>query len=374
MKRCFSILLVVVMMCTLCIPSFANEIISDENLIAIDSNNIWLYSEPCPNAVLEYAKENYTRFLLASIESNTFVIENSATLGEPFTIQNPNNSNKVYFFPVLSNDIVIGTYRVYMDSTKARQDDDTYSAIMSPYLASTLNELITNTTEASPAQLYFDNGNLMLLVGKTTYLLDESLDNIEPAGIVPSTSDCIVSCITRNITEEASIDVVMPFSEISKYISLPLTTAQGDDHYCAAHAAACLIRYSTGNASSPSVDDIMRIFYANPTLTDAISEAQVVYAANLYSIYPTHVYSRVNAYSYIDGDSPLYLRMRANVDGDHKYHAIVLRGYNTVFGTFSVWNPWHLYYETMDAASYVYTTSQGTEYTWIETIYGWPAP
>lgn len=99
----------------------------------------------------------------------------------------------------------------------------------------------------------------------------------------------------------------------------------------------------------------------------------MILAANLFWMYPTEESSRVDPYGFINIGSPLYLGTM-NIYDSNSRHALALRGYNISGGLFSIWNPWHPYYETMDASTGLHTADDTTVYQWGVTIYGWPAP
>ena len=61
----------------------------------------------------EYAIDNFDRFLNASILSDVFTVGDRTSLGTPFVI--PGSNAQAYYFPVISDDIIIGTFRVFAD-------------------------------------------------------------------------------------------------------------------------------------------------------------------------------------------------------------------------------------------------------------------
>ena len=76
-KKLLSVVIAVVIICGLSISAVAYD----------DSEeNIWVYSQECPSAVEEYMEENYSRFLIAAIESDTIQVGEHICVGSPFAM------------------------------------------------------------------------------------------------------------------------------------------------------------------------------------------------------------------------------------------------------------------------------------------------
>lgn len=156
----------------------------------------------------------------------------------------------------------------------------------------------------------------------------------------------------------------------SYYIALDITETQGSNSWCAAYCTSTILR-TLGYSST--AEGIMSIFYRNPKTTDSISRSQVVSYANMRGLYPTQVESTVSYETLRDelrSNRPVHFSM-TRTGGNH---AVVLRGYNSRYSKWSIWNPWFTTYETFSmGGTYVPTgySSSTYSYTYARTIYNW---
>lgn len=329
---------------------------------ASTDESLFLYSQDCPSAAIEYARSNFCPFLVSSLESGSIQSGAIAQLGTPFTIQSQYLSATVYYFPIISNGIVIATFRVYEDTTT-----NTYVGIMSKFLADELSSL--NTTSSTPALLFVDEGNIMANVNGQISILINDPDGTPPAGQEPSPVELHIVTPLHPLVTFAIAELNTPFS-ISKYLNLDLVETQGSENWCIAYASSAIIRYVTKN-STPRALDIMKMFYDDPKDDDMLNGFKVIVAGISYGLSPIYAFDCVPSISEIDAGRPVVLRCQMTTDtGNKKYHALVMRGYNVGTNVYSIWNPWHNYYESMSMSTREYIVGDRT-YTWIETIYNW---
>lgn len=349
------------------------------NTTAVDTTNtqLYVYSQECPVAAIEYAGSAFQRHLCTSVNGGSFSVGDTITLGSPFTISSSQYNAEIYYFPVITNNKVVATFRVFLDDSRSSENNElVYTGSMSPFLAKELNSLMGKTSVEDPALLYFDdNDNIMSFVSGNTELLlsnptsTSSISSAEPTAF--SETLLVVSPFTA-LNTISSTDLISPHSP-SRYLSLNVIETQGQNSWCYAYSAATIIRYCKGYSSSPTAYDIMKLSYSNPTTSNYLSAGDVVSAAYSYGLYPTYVGSVYeDSYAEIEANRPVFIRGASmNRDAASEYHGMVIRGYDLNSRAYSVWNPWYYFYETMDMDTHMYTATNGSKFLWVGTIYGW---
>ncbi len=73
---------------------------------------------------------------------------------------------------------------------------------------------------------------------------------------------------------------------------------------------------------------------------------------------------------FIFSKEPIYLSCEKTDGNESRWHAFVLRGYDTSVGAYSIWNPWDAKYISMSYFSKSISAGGG-KYIWEKTIYGW---
>lgn len=335
--------------------------------------SIYIYSDPCPDEVIAFAKSNFSSLMSESIINGTINIDmdefTSISLCNPFTITSPSAETDVYYFPIVSQDSVIGTLRIYYDGNN-------YAGIMSQYLSDELNSFIGKTSALSPAHLIFDNNNLVLEQDGIRQLLLASPTGDIPNNIDVSLDKLIVTPFSTELSTVTSSSLISPY-DISRYLNLNIIETQEDDSWCYAYCTAAIIRYVKGYDDYPTAEGIMKLALGrNPTKSDSLDGTDVINVAVRYNIYPSY-YAKAEtqeAINQLDHNVPVLLRCSRPLSSNEKgYHAVVLRGYNlSSANTYSIWNPANDYYETM-TSSLKYVIGDRT-YTWIGTILGWNSP
>ena len=108
---------------------------------------LYVETQICPENVVKYARENVYRFIIAEraekgIESNN----NLPALGSPFALVNEEENTITYYFPILYNNHIEATFRVY-------EVNGQLAGIYSEALANELEELSKRRQQKSPRLL-----------------------------------------------------------------------------------------------------------------------------------------------------------------------------------------------------------------------------
>ena len=344
--------------------AFANE----------DSNNgFYIMSEECPDEAIAYAQNNlylYIYDLPIQDERYADIDVSKIVLGMPFTIQKESLEGKdVYYFPIMYEDEIKFTIRVYKD------EDGSYTGIFSEYLALELQDVFARTSVNDPLILSMNNGNVMkTIAGETSIFLASPMGNeVLDKPVTYSNSNSAVVNVKEAIAYEV-VPIGVTRATSSKYLSLDLAETQGTQQWCSAFAGSAIIRNRTSN--KVYAKDVMSYYYPDSSdlENETITHDQLISYAKLKGCSPSKTSSTLaqsTVVSQIDNSKPIYL----SCDGTGTYkkanHALVLRGYNTNTEMYSIWNPWHSYYETMPMSTNEYTVDSSSTFKWVSTIYGW---
>jgi len=352
----------------------------------LSTSGLYISTQSCPDGYVEYANANIQRFL-SSVDPAELPSEGVITVGNPFCFSNADSD--IFYFPVICNAEIIYMFRVFPKEAGG------YGGVLGKSFVAELNALAETTSYSSPLSIMMEQDSVVACVDGERYTIFTYPDgNINDSTIMSSQS--IASCHVVDVKEaNASIDCAISVDSLlsstfsvsttqatavitahkGKFLATEITETQGSKSWCAAYSAAMIIRYVKGGSDSTSASDVMKYFYDNPGSKDTIGMAQVVEYANSRSIYPTKITSTLSdssLISEIDNGRPVYLRMY-RVSGSKKiYHAVVLRGYYSTGGTWSIWNPWYNYYDYFDmGGTYVPAENSAVEYTYCNTIYNW---
>lgn len=341
-----------------------------------------LYSEECPAGVKEYATEAYIRLVQGAVESGSLVLSGDVSLGSPFTIYGSESNSTVYYFPIINNNSVVATFRVYMDEVQTEASESNspiYTGILSKHLADELNTLQAETTQETPVLIYADNGNIMVRIGNKCNLLVPASSGDLPESIetgVGEAEENLQTISVYNALNTTQVSAIQTLSDTAAVLNLSIIETQHNNSWCGAYATATIIRYLRGSSTSPKAQDLMEMFYDVPCSSDSLSIDDVLEVGESYGYSPVFVNSTLNStqvFNQIDAKKPIYASLRRYVDAEvgYAYHAVVLCGYNKRTDTYSIWNPWDDGYETMDMTSKQYVASSTRTYTWCRTIYDW---
>lgn len=137
---------------------------------------------------------------------------------------------------------------------------------------------------------------------------------------------------------------------------------------CGAYSTAAIIRYYLNNPSTPTALDLMTLISAgsNPDQTFSLSNSMII-GWNYFGVNFMYVDGTINAIAQIDNNKPVYVYGYDYTN--ENAHAFVIRGYNISGNVYSVWNPWHSYYESMNMSTLTFAANSSQIYTWTQTLY-----
>lgn len=357
---CF-ILMLALVFTSVVIPVSASD---DENW-----NGFYVTTSQVSAEAVDYAVDNAYDFLVS--RSNIDNIDlNNVTMGYPFTIgKEIVDEDDVFYFPIFSGQKVIYTFRVYADN-------NSYTGILSPYLTEELNKYMDATSKADPLSIYMDNGNLIALQGGAIDVLEEAHFGYEPVGnkALFSVDSLDVVDINSKIDLQITSDI-SPMASASKNLSLDMKETQGSQSWCAAFAMSSILRYK-GAGSSITAKAIMQATFpkSKDLETESISRSQLVSYAKGKGYKSTKESSSTLSNSTVVSEiytntTPIY----AGCEGTGTYkkarHALVISGYDNSKSTYTVWNPWYDYTETINQSSKTYKVNSSSSFIWDVTIY-----
>lgn len=359
MKKAISILLSILLVCTFAAPVFASEA---QGEIESEDNAIYVLSEPISEEAYRFVDENSGPFILEMITVNELDISmDSISVGTPFTVEYDHNTA---IFPILCDGEIVFTFYVYFDEVA-----NEYVGYMSMEHASELDQLSTSTDEDHPAQLHYDDKEIVGEVMSSSDVSDNFAANSELS--VVNLADSTIAEIDLPITTMAA--------PARASISLSRTEEQKDQSWCAAFAGAAIIR--TVKKNDVKAKTIMK--YAHPNVSDAalknktLSQAKLkAFAKSKHSLNSTSKSAALSAstvISQINKKKPIYM----HCDGTGSYvkdrHALVLTGYDNVAATYTVWNPWHKNKLAVISQSTKTLKVSGGSFVWKQSIYNWRA-
>jgi hypothetical protein len=349
--------------------------------------NVYILTEECPEDVYEFAEHNWERYVTDLEEDNekyAYINENELVLGNPFKLyyEAGESYTPLYYFPIIFNDKIVFTLRVYEET------DDVYRGIRSEILVDELMALSEISSLNNPVLISVNNGNIVASVnGWAEIIIPDSQGNsISEIALVSSDDEFQIINIVESldvyeIDEQICVpaaDVIIP---IYHNLQLDLIETQGQNNWCAAYCCSSIIRYLTSydNVFAETIIRAYHPYMNSNALTDVplqVSE-ELSYASN-FGLYPT----LRNAGMTIDevaiqiaNGVPVQFDMESDAAGNHNIHAIVCRGYDKRYNTYSVWNPWYPSYESMDATTNSYTAYNGARYVEvIRSFYDWYTP
>ncbi|QUH28124.1 C47 family peptidase [Vallitalea guaymasensis] len=364
MKKILSLLLAACLVISTTIVSNASDL------------GVYLLTKECPQNIHNYVNNNINNFLNSKSNEGEISLED-ITIGQVFSIEKENVSDlDVFYFPVFQKGHLKYTFRVY-------EVDGNITGILSPYLVKELLSVSGKTTTNSPARLAMNNGNVVTVINdKITTIKKDPLGRRVNNYSINNEN---YSNITVNINEKNDKNIIKGLhtskrqlfsldSVSSNNLSLDLAETQGQQSWCSAFAGAAIIRYKTH--TNVFAKDIMKYYHPNSEkLEDEyITNYQLIRYAQRKGLYPrrrSYTLSLSSVVSQIDNSQPMYIGCQGRGDYEGARHALVLRGYDKTNNTYSIWNPWYKYYETMPMDTKVYTVDPSASFKWDTTIYDW---
>lgn len=129
---------------------------------SVTNNSIYVSSQTCPQAVVDYVNDNIASALLCLTEDN--FPAGHVYVGKPFTYSN--SPSDMFLFPVYVNDTVEYVYRV-------SQFQGNISGTLSTYLAQQLQEISYLTSIETPATFTITTDKLIATIGNTDIEISE---------------------------------------------------------------------------------------------------------------------------------------------------------------------------------------------------------
>ena len=229
-------------------------------------NPIYVYAEECPNEAVTYAKSSYLRHLSMLIADYDISINDSVSLGTPFSLLNNSDDNQLYYFPIISDNSVVATFRVFLDPVQTKETGiDTYTGAMSRFFVEELNNIaiMRSTSPENPVIFFDNNNNIMASINNSVTTISSSPTGEAPIQDINIESELKVVCISDSIDTVSKAQVTQFMQSVSppKILALSIEEQQGDNEWCMAYAAAMIIRYCIGNDESPLAIDLMKKCY-----------------------------------------------------------------------------------------------------------------
>ncbi|MBO5214063.1 MAG: hypothetical protein J6B86_04780 [Clostridia bacterium] len=329
-------------------------------------SGLYISTEVCPENYIQFAEENLPHFILA--EDPTVEL-GAVSVGIPFSFYG--GGSDVFYFPVMVDGIIEYLFRAY-------PGENGLCGAITRFLAEELEELASLTSLETPLKLCLIGSQIVGIVNNQEYVLYTYPQHLQLSASVVSSLRSPVEYTVVNSKQESGLQLNFVQSrDVYRYLYLDITETQGSNNWCAAYVTAAIVRTLTGD--SVSAQGVMETFYRRPTSSDSLSRTNVIAYGQLKGFSPILIGDTVNQtfITEIENGRPVYWSMKRAIPGtdQHGYHAVVLCGYNFVYGsTWRIWNPWYDYYEsfTMDGV-YVPATASSTNYSYSynAAIYNW---
>jgi hypothetical protein len=304
----------------------------------------YIASSDCPEAYIEFARENISKFVMSITEN---LPESRFSVGTPFAFAAQDAD--IYYFPVIANGKIKYLFRVYPSG-------DGFGCAITEFLAAELNELAPLTSAGSPMYLKLVDDCIVATIGSQTYELFKY-----PVSMSDDTESTVLSTAAeypaRNVTASSNIALnLQPARNVSNYIPLNIIEKQGSANYwCTAYCLAAIVRTTTGSYTTAQQLMIDAVG-SNPDTQQPFpwgnSDEGVILrrVAGLYGLHPittTTPASNSVLFQEILANRPYIAAMQTNraIGEENEYHSIVVRGWDHTAGILSIWNPWDYYYE-----------------------------
>lgn len=355
-KRIVSLVLVVLLLCTLAPATFAST-------GKVKANDLYILSKECPEELEEYAEG-----VLGTVLRN----ENIATpyIGTPFTFSNQDSD--VYYFPIYSNGKIVLTFRVYLGS------DGEPTGVLSPMLAEELNAIAPKTSAANPLRIVYETvSNQATISFKQNNYEMVVHTNYDAAAAVPYVAATATDgAIVVNSIPTARIQVASATRTNRVLTWDPTVENQGSQNWCLAFCTAAVMRYA-GFSTKRAADVMQEIYGADVTSdtvmrrVDLVPYMQGYYFFTVKSADNPSISNVLTAIAYeILASRPVILNMynvNSGTNNLHTNHAIVAVGYDDVDSIVTVWNPWYRFVErVLDIEHYVPVNHRSYDFTPVE--------
>lgn len=344
----------------------------------------YIATEFITHDIKEYAKQNFFNTLNATLtfEKNDTNSVLDFELGEPFRLLDKDSDLESFYFPVKKDGNIIYTYVLSKD------ENAKIFGQMSKFLAEELQE-ISDKVESdidNPIVLYSEKGNIYYAFNKERHLIYES--PMSPKKEHEEVTDLDLDIFSESIAdisedEEFSVPIMSRANVSSDanhvMIDFKITETQGEQPWCAAFAAAGILR-NKKNPIAPSAYGIMKMTF--PKLTEkqlseqSISNQQLQEFANKNGSYPNNQWGRLSngqVRQQLKNSSAVYAGSYGSgvyQGGRHAWDIFGWVSYGPGIDVYYVWNPWNTFPSTIDASTGILNVPGGS-WTWDSSMSGW---
>lgn len=378
-------ILALVLTLSLCMPHIT---VMATEVSGTEGPSFYFRTAACPNGYIEYVVNNIERVLSGTdpAEIPEFGV---ITVGQPFSFLN--EGSDIFYFPLLCNNEIVFLYRVYLGA------DGEYHGILSKHLVEELNEIASLSSVFEPLEIIMEDNVIKAYIGDTQHILyvypEEETSGkkniLHSFAKMAETSTQTINVLSGNETITLAYYATRGQTQnrdstpTSKYLGNinDIAERQTTKPWCTAYCVAYIVRYLLG--CDTLAVDVMHYFYPSPTLlpthTMSINDAvEYAHYRGLDAYKTNRPISDPTMITQINLSQPVFVVLENQVPNastnEHGLHAVVLRGYDYPAGTWSIWNPWYLGFETWDMGdTYVPSGYSASvyEYEHYKDIYGW---
>lgn len=358
MKKFVSIFICIVFVMLSGTIANANSFVSSNS-----AQGAYILTETCPQDVVDFAKTSFDSFSYSDEHPNSQI-----ELGTPFSLTNEDMERTLYYFPVIINEQIEYTYRIFYSNG--------WQYVLSECLAEELNSASEYSTVSNPTIVYLnDNSNIVVQNSKyeSTVIVDPTRNAMSKNSIkntvsyVDKFNELNSGQATTVVNMLSKIKTINYYEMIntrassakSKYLSPTIRERQGPLPWCAGYVTAYIVSYKTGTAYYAR--EVAQ--FAGSSETESISRSKCVRFAKDKGLSNTRETifdaSDNTMMEQIDNSCPVYVG--ADLIGSDSSHAFAVIGYSwsgSAITNWRVWNPWNNY--TEDISSRAYSTADGS--------------
>lgn len=333
------------------------------------ADSLYVLSENCSEEILNEGINLSSRLVLSEVEQGNLILTSDVDVevGQPFIFEGDGvNSIKLYNFPIFIDQNIEYIVRVYLDPVT-----ETYEGIISQDLTLGLESLKNKTSKDLPAKILVENGAIYSIIGdEKIKLLSNSDPNFKETAVKNRMvqTDGIENQEIINISEnkeKINIPQSMNRALASNYfLSLDMKERQGSLPRCTCYTSAAVVRYVTGK--SYVTQQTAYNYYGTNSNNGNVARFMNAYGAYYTSVSGTLHSTTIKTNIY--NNKPIVIAAYGYGDRAGASHSLVIRGYSDSSWTYSVWNPWYNYYESMSYNSKTYVTSNAGGYIWDNTV------
>lgn len=311
-------------------------------------NNAYVISD-VPQDVTDFVINNVGVYIeaLSGFVGNDIVVEKGIQL---FDYQ---NTDSMYFFPIKVQNELSYIMRV-------KEINNEFVAVLSPDVEAFVN-LYTSFNSEKILLGVVDYNVMVISDNKAEILYEDPIDSgisylSENLAIIDYYRNLLNETSGHYLTENVDQTPIMPYStRANKTLRWNYIEKQGSNSWCNAYATAGILRYFGKDALAPNL-----AAYYNLSISEAFSSSMVEATAKRYNLtakYYGSVPNQTIVETEISFNKPVHFYMKLIRSGKTVYHAVVAHGISG--STYTVWNPWYSYSETMNGSTNTYIANNG---------------